>query len=105
MSVVQTVLVFVGIPALVVGLLAVLVVAPGAARRPRYRPGEAWDYEPVWYLPQPDRRHPQAAEAAGSRSAALPAGHRAPELTAGEPAVPPAGEPALTARGGVHDTW
>ncbi len=114
MSVVQTVLVFVGIPALVFGLVGVLVLAPGAARTPRYRPGEAWDHEPVWYVPQPKRvRTPSA----GSGYAALERGHSTPALTgsdAGSDPGPDAGSdapdtpppaPARTARGGVHDTW
>lgn len=54
-SVTQTVLVFVGIPVLVVALLALMVFGPSQLRQQshRYRPGKAWTYPPVWYLPRP----------------------------------------------------
>lgn len=53
MSIVETVLVFAGIPIGVFALMALIVLGPGAARAPRYRPGGEWDYHPVWYLPHP----------------------------------------------------
>jgi hypothetical protein len=56
MSVVETVLVFVGIPLGATAVLALLVLGPAAARAPRYRPGNGWDYDPVWYLPHPEHR-------------------------------------------------
>jgi hypothetical protein len=75
MSIVETVLVFVGIPAGVAAGFALVVVGPGAVRAPRYRPGSRWDFDPVWYLPHPEHTAPvstlQAAGAleAGSRLA------------------------------------
>ena len=54
MTVVETVLVFVGIPLAAFAVLALAVLGPAAARAPRYRPGNGWDYAPVWYLPHPD---------------------------------------------------
>jgi hypothetical protein len=54
-SVVQTVLVFVVIPAGVVALLALAVYGKSIVRQPnRYRPGKPWDYPPTWYVPHPD---------------------------------------------------
>jgi hypothetical protein len=53
MSIVETVLVYVGIPAAAFALFALIVLGPGAVRAPRYRPGSSWDYKPVWYLPHP----------------------------------------------------
>jgi hypothetical protein len=103
-SIVQTLLVYVGIPALVFGLLALLVLAPGAVRAPRFRPGEAWGYDPVWYVPQPEREETAAAPG----YAALEGGHAARALPGPTPvpAPAPAEEPLVrTARGGVHDTW
>ena len=73
MSVVQTVLVFVGIPLGVFVLVAALVLGPGAMRAPRYRPGGAWDYQPVWYLPHPDPSGPAAGQPAAGQPPALPA--------------------------------
>ncbi len=82
MSIVETVLVFVGIPAGVFILMAILVLGPGAVRAPRYRPGGSWDYEPVWYLPHPAHSGPVSSLAGGTGS--------------GAPALP--GRPALAGR-------
>lgn len=43
----QQVLIFAGIPGLVVLIAALAILAPGWTRAGRYRPGEAWNYEPV----------------------------------------------------------
>jgi hypothetical protein len=54
-TVVQTVLVFVGIPLGVIALLTLAVYGKSLVRQPnRYRPGRAWDYPPSWYVPHPD---------------------------------------------------
>lgn len=88
MTVVQTVLIYVGLPALGTAVLAVLVFAGGGRRKPRYRPGRGWSHDDVWYLPRPER-------------ASSPA-HDFPELTAGVTS----GEHSLrTARGGASGTW
>ncbi len=63
MTVVETVLVFVGIPLGASGVLALAVLGPAAARTPRYRPGNGWDYDPVWYLPHPEHAGPVSAAA------------------------------------------
>ena len=134
MSIVETVLVFVGVPVLVYGLVALLLLVPGRRHRTRYRPGEAWDYEPVWYIPQArpgaapagsghavaagERRAPalaggrEALPAGGSafRSAGAPAAERAggSVQVSTEVAEDPAGDRAVsvrTAKGGVHDSW
>ena len=44
----HTLLVFVGIPALVIAVIALLVFAPSIATGPRYRPGLSWWAPPVW---------------------------------------------------------
>jgi hypothetical protein len=53
-SVVETILVFVGIPLAVIVVLAVLIWGPGGRKRPRYRPGQPWEHAPIWYEPHPD---------------------------------------------------
>jgi len=58
MSIVQTSLVFVGIPAAVVLVVAALVYARANDRAPRYRPGGPWQFDPVWYLPHPEHSGP-----------------------------------------------
>lgn len=51
----QTVLVFVGIPAAIVALLFLAVYGKSLVRQPnRYRPGKPWTFPPSWYVPHPD---------------------------------------------------
>jgi hypothetical protein len=95
MSIVETVLVFVGIPAGVFVLMAILVLGPAAMRAPRYRPGSAWNYDPVWYLPHPDHAGPVSSLAAGNRSGA-PA---LPGRTGTDPVEP------VKASGGASGEW
>jgi hypothetical protein len=94
MSIVETVLVYVGIPLGMFALLAVLTLAPGAIRAPRYRPGGPWPFEPVWYLPHPQHSQPVSSlQAAG----ALEAGRRlAVHGTVATPAL---------ASGGASGEW
>jgi hypothetical protein len=55
MSVLQTVLVFVGIPLGIVLLITLAVYGKALVRQPnRYRPGKAWNYPPRWFVPHPD---------------------------------------------------
>jgi hypothetical protein len=54
MSIVETALVFVGIPALIIMFFALLVYGRSQVKGPnRYRPGKPWNFGPVWYLPHP----------------------------------------------------
>lgn len=124
MSIVQTTLIFVGIPAVATLLVAVMVYARSAERTPRYRPGGPWPYEPVWYLPHPEHSGPVSSMDSHDRGhAALnPAGHHdSGQLTAGHPAVGvhgdglhrPGGAPTITGRaaepatasGGASGEW
>jgi hypothetical protein len=55
MSVIQTVLMFAGIPLAVVALVAFAVYGRSALHQPnRYRPGKPWTYGPAWFIPHPD---------------------------------------------------
>jgi hypothetical protein len=124
MSIVQTTLIFVGIPAVATLLVAVMVYARSAERTPRYRPGGPWPYEPVWYLPHPEHSGPVSSMPSHDRGHAElnPAGHHdAGHLTAGHPAVGvhgdglhrPGGAPTITGRaaepatasGGASGEW
>lgn len=83
MTITQTMLIFAGIPASVVGVIYALVYAASSRRNiKRYRPGRPMRFTPVWFLANP---HPDgAARAAVSRHAALPgapAGHLVDSLT------------------------
>lgn len=50
----QTILVFVVIPAAIYGVLGLLTLRSKFGRNTRYRPGQPWEYEPVWFGPNPD---------------------------------------------------
>ena len=73
MSVLETLLWF-GVP--VVGvyfLVSLAVVGSKRAKRKRYRVGEAWGYEPLWWTANPEGAHLPAAHApaaAGERGGA-----------------------------------
>ena len=55
MTIVETLLVFVGIPAGIILLLFIAVYGRSMVSQPnRYRPGKAWDYPPSWYVPHPE---------------------------------------------------
>lgn len=56
-SVVQTVLVFLVIPLVVYAVVIGLTLGRKASRRPRYRSGEGWDYEPVLWTANPAGAH------------------------------------------------
>ena len=102
MTVVETLLVYVGIPLAVILVLAVLTLVPGRQKRARYRPDQPWQHEPVWYEPQPE--HPvEAGHGAGSLDghAALGAGGATAISAGAAPAAPAVGGP----RGGARGTW
>lgn len=47
MNILQTLAIFLGIPLLVLLILALLTLVPGRAKKhPRYRPGQPWDFRP-----------------------------------------------------------
>lgn len=55
MTVVETVLVFAGIPVGVILIVAAAVLAPSAmSSSSRYRPGRPWGHAPAWWLPDPE---------------------------------------------------
>jgi hypothetical protein len=55
MSITQTVLVFVGIPAAIILALTFAVYGRSMVHQPnRYRPGRPWAYAPAWFVPHPD---------------------------------------------------
>jgi len=55
MSIVQTVLVYVGIPGAIIGAIAFAVYGKSMLHQPnRYRPGRPWPYAAAWFVPHPD---------------------------------------------------
>lgn len=105
MSIAETVLIFAGIPAAIVLVVAALVYGTAGRRgSKRYRPGRPFVFTPVWFVAESDG----AAEAgpiahavgARSRGSALRAAEgETPEPAEGE--TPGAGEPGGEAPGGA----
>jgi hypothetical protein len=52
-TVVETILVYAVAPLAVVAVLALLTLVPGRPKKARYKPGQPWEHEPVWYEPHP----------------------------------------------------
>jgi hypothetical protein len=52
-TVAETLLVYAGAPLAVFLVLVLLTYVPGGRKRPRWKPGQPWDHEPVWYAPHP----------------------------------------------------
>lgn len=53
MSVVETILIFAAIPLGIYAAIALLTLRERVAKAPRYRPGQAWEYPPVWWAGNP----------------------------------------------------
>ncbi|GAA0491898.1 hypothetical protein Ade02nite_21960 [Paractinoplanes deccanensis] len=98
MSISSTVLVFVVIPAVIIGLIAALVLA-GADRNKRthrYRPGRPYDFQPIWFLARPEK-----LVGAGGHDH----GHAQPALT-GPVLEDSTGAPVKPGpTGGASDSW
>jgi hypothetical protein len=100
-NVAETLLVYLGVPLVIVLVMAALIFLPGGShRRPRYRPGQPWEHEPIWYEPHPegsaDAGHGDGHGAVG----ALPHGERA-AITSGAAAPVRKAGPL----GGARGTW
>ncbi len=48
-STLEALLIFVGIPLLSAGVIALIVMAPSLAKGPRYRPSQDWSAESEWF--------------------------------------------------------
>jgi hypothetical protein len=67
-NIVETILVFALIPAAIYGVVALLTLRSKFAGSPRYRPGQAWEYPPMWWSGNPagvgaPHRHASSGEA------------------------------------------
>lgn len=107
MSITETLLVFVGIPAVVVAAIYGLVYGTTARRASkRYRPGRPFTFAPVWFLAA------EPATSTGTPAMAIDAGthHQAATLpSAGPGPAQVADAPSPTAAhgetGGASDSW
>ena len=102
MSIIETTLIFAGIPAAVILLIAGAVYAGGSRRSKRYRPGRPFDFTPVWFLSVPEQltKAANTRELTGVRRAELTAGGGATTATewSGDKAQP-------HVIGGASDRW
>ena len=75
LSVLNTFLVFAGIPLGVVLVIAALAVAGSdrTRRTRRYRPGRPYDFQPIWFLASPEQVGPPYGRPALEHGAASPA--------------------------------
>ncbi|MDX3004729.1 hypothetical protein PWY87_23790 [Kribbella solani] len=89
----HSVLVFVGIPVLVVAIVALLVFASSIANGPRYRPGLSWWAPPVW-INGPTATRPDPAS--------LP---ELPELNSAPGTTATAGAGVARTTGGASASW
>jgi hypothetical protein len=97
-TVVETILVYAGVPLAVVAVLALLTLVPGRRKRPRYKPGQPWEYEPVWYEP-----HPVGGGGHGPTEAHGPAGVAGDGTTAlGSSMYPEQHGPGAPGQSGAH---
>ena len=109
MTIIETVLIYAGIPALIIAVIVGLVYV-GDMRRggdKRYRPGRPFEFRPVWFLSAPEH----ATGAGSSDHKALSRGDTPAALTAGGSDAParaewPGSEPAQqSTTGGASDRW
>lgn len=99
MSVLNTVLVFVILPAAIVALVVGLSRAGSDSNRQsrRYRPGRAYDFAPVWFLASPEQvSGAPGGSSPATRTAAIEAGII--EDSSGTPVRP-------GPTGGASDRW
>ncbi|GIF15313.1 aa3-type cytochrome oxidase subunit CtaJ [Actinoplanes teichomyceticus] len=96
MSVITTVLVYVIIPAAVIGVVAAIVFASSDKAKParRYRPGRPYEFAPMWFLASP------------RRAAAADHGHATPAIERGLVIEDSSGAPVRPGpTGGASDKW
>lgn len=96
MSVTDTVLYFVVIPAVIVVVVTGLAWIGGRGGTDRrYRPGRPFEFSPVWFVSAGDR-------SAGTRAAAVSAGAEPAALESAETGT---GQARPGATGGASDRW
>lgn len=66
LTVVETLALYVGAPAAIFALIALLVVGPSLGKGPRHRTGDALETGPVWIDPAGVRRAPATTVTPGS---------------------------------------
>jgi hypothetical protein len=101
LSIIETLVVFAGIPLAVVAVIYGLVYAGSArANDRRYRPGRPFDFSPVWFLSAPEQ---QVSAANGHAPKPAVSGANRHALTKAEENA--AGGPVGDTTGGASDRW
>jgi hypothetical protein len=106
LTIIETVLIYAGIPALVIAVIVGLVFASDMRRGDkRYRPGRPFEFRPVWFLSAPEHVAGQESlDHKALRAADVPAA-----LAAGRARTQgdwPASEQAQqSVTGGASDSW
>ncbi|WP_153035123.1 hypothetical protein [Amycolatopsis sp. YIM 10] len=82
MNLVETLLVFAAAPLAIYLVVSLVTLRSKFSGAPRYRPGQPWEYAPIWWSANPEgtgRQAPAGAEEGGAT--------------------------AVTARGGARGSW
>lgn len=103
MPVAETLLIYLVIPVAIVLVMAALIFIPGGRRRPRWKSGQGWNHDPVWYEPHPEATGGGHGETHGEGHGALESGGSHAALTSGEGAAAPAASAGPL--GGARGTW
>lgn len=85
MNIGETILIFALIPAVIYGVISLLTLRSKLTGTPRYRPGQAWEYPPMWW-----RGNPDGIGGAHSAHAAEPVANE---------------DSGVTAAGGARGSW
>jgi hypothetical protein len=111
MPVIETVLIYGVIPLAVFLLFAALTLIPGRGKdKTRYRPGQPWEHEAVWYEPHPEASGVHGGghddeHGDGAAHGRPGVGATALALTIGEHPHGEVTAPRRTAAGGARGTW
>ena len=107
MSIIETLLIFAGIPLAVIAAVAGSVYAGSARRGKRYRPGRAYDFTPVWFLAAPERQLAVNGSRAitAPRQSALEAASKPTQDSADAGEWPATDKAERDVTGGASDRW
>jgi hypothetical protein len=104
LSIIETLVVFAGIPLAVVAVITGLIYAGGARSNDRrYRPGRPFDFTPVWFLSAPDHQSPNSHALPAAEQRALITHGAGGAAAEGRPIAGAEGRPSTT--GGASDRW
>ncbi len=99
MTIPETLLTFVGAPALIVAVITTAALGPSAMKAPsRYRPGRPWTHAPAWFIPHPVTPTEPRAHAGGHSQLTAP--HPPPAIASRDVEAG-----AAQAAGGASGEW